>query len=61
MVAVFGAIFVIGLWFFETMFETNEAPFTLGDNWPVAAIVIGVLLVAGVLRRTSPDAGGESA
>ena len=54
-------IFVIGLWFFETLFQTNEAPFTLGDNWPVAAIVVGgVLLVAGLLRRTSPEAGGES-
>ena len=61
MVAVFGAIFVIGLWFFETMFQTNEAPFTLGDNWPFAAIIVGgVLLVAGLLRRTSPDPGGES-
>jgi hypothetical protein len=61
MVAIFGAIFVAGLWFFETIFQTNEAPFALGDNWPIAAIILGgVLLVAGLLRGSSAD-GGESA
>ena len=62
MVAVFGAIFVAGLWFFETIFQTNEPPFALGDNWPIVAILGGgVLLVAGLLRGSSADRQDTSA
>jgi len=51
-----GAMFVAGLWFFETIFRTNQAPFDLGDSWPVAAIVLGgILLVAGLLRGSSAE------
>jgi hypothetical protein len=54
MVAVFGALFVAGLWYFETIFRTDEAPFDLGKNWPIALILLGgVLLVLGLIRGSA--------
>ncbi|HEX5013517.1 MAG TPA: hypothetical protein VFV72_05085 [Candidatus Limnocylindrales bacterium] len=55
--AAFGVLFVAGIWYFETIFRTNEAPFDLAENWPVALIILGgVLLVLGLLRGMSRGA-----
>jgi hypothetical protein len=54
MIAGFGLALLFGAWFFETTFETNQAPFNLGDNWPIALIVLGgVVLVFGLLRGST--------
>ena len=59
MIAGFGLALLFGAWFFETIFETNQAPFSLGDNWPVALIVLGgVVLIFGLLRGST---GGTDA
>jgi len=51
MIAGFGLALLFGAWFFETTFATNQAPFNLGDNWPIALIVLGgVVLTFGLLR-----------
>jgi hypothetical protein len=48
------AIFVVGYWFFETVFATGRAPVDLGAWWPVAIIVVGlVVLTIGVANRGS--------
>ena len=62
MVAAFGVLLIAGMWFFETIFQTNQPPFDLGDNWPIALIALGGLLfVAGLLRGTMGEGSDESA
>ena len=39
------AIFVVGYWFFETVFATGRAPVDLGAWWPVAIIVAGLAVL----------------
>src|SRR4029453_2929778 len=41
MVVVFGVLLLVGAWFFETIFQTNQPPFDLGENWPIALIALG--------------------
>ncbi|HET9347226.1 MAG TPA: hypothetical protein VFO05_16155 [Candidatus Limnocylindrales bacterium] len=58
MVAAFAALFVVGAWYFETVFRTNRAPFDLGDNWPIALIAFGgLLLIVGLARRPAVEGG----
>jgi hypothetical protein len=46
------AIFVVGYWFFETVFATGRAPVDLGAWWPLAIIVVGLaVLTIGVANR----------
>ena len=48
LVAIAAAIFVAGLWFFETVFATGSAPIDLGSWWPIVTVAIGIVaLVAG--------------
>jgi hypothetical protein len=62
MVALFGVLLIAGLWFFETIFQTDQPPFALGDNWPIALIALGgVLFVAGLLRGSMGGGGDETA
>jgi hypothetical protein len=66
--AIAVALFVVGYWFFETIFATGRPPVDLGGWWPVAVIVAGfaVLTVGlvggrgkdGVERPTSPGGQG---
>ena len=39
------AIFVVGYWFFETVFATGRAPVDLGAWWPVVIIVAGLAVL----------------
>jgi hypothetical protein len=62
MVAVFGIVLLVGAWFFETIFQTNQAPFDLGDNWQIALVALGsVLFVAGLLRGSTGGGSDEAA
>lgn len=62
MMAGFLTAFLIGAWYFETVFQTNRAPFDLGDNWPIALIALGgLLLIVGLVRRPADDAGAPYA
>jgi hypothetical protein len=44
-------LFVIGGWYFETIFRTGEPPFVLGDAWPIVLIGIGFVVVLLGLTR----------
>ena len=58
MFAGFGALFLVGAWYFETIYRTNRPPFNLGDGWPVALIALGGLLLAIELVRRPTEGGG---
>lgn len=60
-VAVFGVVLVVGWWYFETIFRTNEAPFNLAENWPIALILLGAALFVGGLLRGSSGGGADQA
>jgi hypothetical protein len=51
--AVATALFVVGAWFFETIFRTGRAPVDIGTWWPALLIAAGLLTVVGafVSRR----------
>jgi hypothetical protein len=52
LVAIAAAIFIVGFWYFETVFATGNAPFDLGTWWPAALVAVGiVVLVAGFAGR----------
>ena len=60
LLAIGGAIFIIGYWYFETVFNTGRVPVDLGGLWPFVLVGIGgIAVVAGLLRRgpdmTPPD------
>ena len=42
-------LFVAGLLFFETIFQSGRLPVDLGDAWPVVLVAIGVVIVLGAL------------
>jgi hypothetical protein len=67
LVAIAAAIFIVGFWYFETVFATGNAPVDLGTWWPIAIVVVGIAaLIAGFAGRgrgttdglTQPDAQG---
>jgi hypothetical protein len=57
LIAIAGALFLVGAWFFETVFQTGRVPFDLDSElwWPLGLMAIGALVVIGALFR-----GGES-
>jgi hypothetical protein len=58
--AIAAVIFVLGYWFFETIFATGRAPIDLGAWWPMAIIVAGLsVLTIGLASSGRGDAGNE--
>jgi hypothetical protein len=59
MLAIAAAIFVVGAWYFETVFRTGRVPFDLGDSWPIVLVILGaivlVLAFLGTGERTGSD------
>lgn len=53
-------MFVIGLWYFETVFDTGRVPFDLATWWPVIPLLAGLLLTARAFIR-SGDSGADKA
>jgi hypothetical protein len=39
------AMLVVGAWFFETMFQTGEVPFSFGEWWPLTFIALGAIVI----------------
>lgn len=68
LVAVAAAIFAVGYWYFEAIFDTGQAPLELGQWWPVVVVGAGLLaLIAGFFgrgsragdRRIHPNTSGD--
>jgi len=53
--AVAGALFLVGAWYFNTIFETGRNPIDIGAWWPVVVIGIGALVLGrAVLMPSAP-------
>lgn len=52
LMAIAALLFVAGMWFFESVFETGTAPVDLATWWPLVLIGIGVVVVARGLFDT---------
>ena len=61
LMAISGAMFLIGAWFFETVFATGHAPFDLDTElwWPLGLMALGGLVVIGALVRGGEARHGE--
>jgi hypothetical protein len=58
--AIAAVIFLVGSWFFETVFATGHAPIDLGMWWPVAIIVAGLcVLTIGLVSSGRGDGANE--
>jgi hypothetical protein len=54
LVAVAAAVFAVGYWYFEAIFDTGQAPLELGQWWPLVVVGAGlVALVVGIFGRGS--------
>jgi hypothetical protein len=45
-------------WYFESIFESGRVPFSIGENWPVVAVVLGAAVIAFAVfrgRGRAPD------
>ena len=53
--AVAGALFFVGAWYFNAIFETGWNPIDIGAWWPVVVIGIGALVLGrAALMRSAP-------
>src|SRR4029079_13990485 len=61
LMAVAGALFLIGAWFFETVFATGRVPFALDTElwWPLGLMAFGALVVIGAFFRDEQPRHGE--
>ena len=49
LIVIAAAIFAIGLWYFETIFETGRVPIDLAAWWPLVLVALGIAaLVIGL-------------
>jgi hypothetical protein len=53
------AMFIVGAWFFETIFSTGEVPFGLEGFWQLALIVLGVVVIGFAFLRRPEDTRTE--
>jgi hypothetical protein len=53
MIAIMGAILVVGAWYFETVFKTGQVPFDLGEAWPLILVAVGALVLLSTLFRST--------
>jgi hypothetical protein len=62
LMAIAGALFLIGAWFFETVFATGHAPFDLEADlwWPLGLIAFGGLIVVGAFARSGEARDGKA-
>jgi hypothetical protein len=45
-------LFVVGFWYFETIFDTGRVPFDMGASWPLVLIALGVVALGiGLFNR----------
>lgn len=61
LLAIAGALFLVGAWFFETLFQTGHAPFELDTDlwWPLGLMALGALVVVGAFFRGADPGHGE--
>ena len=57
LVGIGGALFVVGYWYFESVFANGKAPLDLGSWWPVVLVVAGIVALAVGYLRQGPGAG----
>ena len=55
MTIISGVLFVIGWWWFETLFRTGEVPVDAGSWWPIVAIGVGILIASRALWATRQE------
>ena len=46
LIAISLAMFAIGAWFFETIFQTGTVPFGIDAFWPAVLVIVGVFVIA---------------
>jgi hypothetical protein len=52
LVAIAAALFVVGYWYFETVFATGSSPIDLGEWWPLVIVAVGLAaLLSGLAGR----------
>jgi hypothetical protein len=57
MSAIAAVLFAVGLWFFETLFDSGRAPVDVEEWWPAILVAIGALItLTAILRPTTDDA-----
>ncbi|HLO35671.1 MAG TPA: hypothetical protein VK194_06300 [Candidatus Deferrimicrobium sp.] len=63
LMGIAAVLFLAGMLFFETIFESGRLPIDLGDAWPILLVAIGVVIVLGALLGggSRPSAGDEGA
>jgi len=58
LLAISLGMLIIGAWFFETIFQTGAVPFGLETFWPVALVVLGVIVITVAFFRGSEYPSG---
>ena len=51
--AIAAVIFVVGFWFFETLYDSGRVPAELETWWPVALIAVGAVVLIGGMVESS--------
>jgi hypothetical protein len=53
LVAISAVLFVVGFWFFETIFQSGRVPVDLETWWPVGLIGLGIAVLIGGVFESS--------
>lgn len=60
LVAIGAGLFIVGYWYFETIFSSGQPPLDIWTWWPVVMIVVGLLVVVGALSKRGAIDPGSS-